>query len=347
MTKKKLIDRFFRWTYRSFANALGGKPKTLPDVSALPDRPVLTLPEDYETQADIYSHRYRGAFVINFMLGFIAVLIALVPLTGLLDEHTLHLLALPLTLAEMSCILMIMLIHWYGRDPGTYNASSGLLRRLGLKHINQGWRQRWGRARLAAEQVRFSNLMLGFPGKKLVTNGFIGAAGTRYDDTTQVLEQLIGQCAVAPVSAQYEAQYRRYLVSLLENQRIYHENNAHRYHHIHHRLHRIASRCFYLTLLLCVSHLVLHHPLLSVSTALLPALAATCHGILASGEFTKLSAQSADMSAALAQLEQRLQTPAHASLPTLEPLVRDFYSLVVQDAMDWHLTLRDKDVQAA
>lgn len=356
-TSRNLADRLFEKAFLTFRNTLGGPVGPVPPVVDLPHAPRLVTPVDYEAVATQFSNRYRGAFILNFSLGFLAVLLALIPLSGVLSEHTLHAIALYLTLAEVACIVVIMLIHWYGRDPGAYNGTAGsrVLRRLGLRHINQGWRQQWGHARMAAEHMRYIGLILGFPGTQLHEEGILERAGAPHRETAATLRALGEQCPTAPADATYIDAYRGHFLSVIREQRAYHDNNAHRYHRIHHRLHQTASRCFYLTLLTCGLHLFLHHPLLSALAALLPALAATCHGLLAAGEFNKLAEQWHTMAHALAKLEHEVANPeantvaaaAGAPLAVLEEQVRAFFGLVVQDAIGWHVTLRDKDVQVA
>lgn len=345
-TPQKPADRLFEKAFLTFRNTLGGAAGPVPPIVPLPHAPQLVTPVDYEAVAMLYSNRYRGAFILNFSLGFLAVLLALIPLSGVLSEHTLHAIALYLTLAEVACIVVIMLIHWYGRDPVAYNGTAGsrVLRRLGLTNINQGWRQQWGHARLAAEHMRYIDLILGFPGIQLHDEGILEQAGEAHRETAATLRALGEQCPTAPANDAYIDTYLVHFLSVIRNQRAYHNNNAHRYHRIHHRLHQTASWSFYLTLLACGMHLFLHHPLLSALAALLPALAATCHGLLAAGEFNKLAEQWHTMAHALAKLEQEVAS-AGTSLAVLEQQVRTFLGLVVQDAIGWHVTLRDKDVQ--
>lgn len=341
------IDRLYAKVFFTFRDRLGGKPAVpSPALAPLPGAPLLVAPRDFDTEAGIYGNRYRGAFLLNFALGFAAVVLALVPLSGLLSEHTLHMLAIPLSILEISCIVAIMLIHWYGRDQLEHEGIMiQSLRAMGLRNLSQGWRRRWGQARLAAEHVRYSDLMLGFPGKPLYTDGILKGAGLDHADTATTLRALAQRCPVATTDPAYVEAYRTHFLSVVRNQRAYHVNNAHRYHHIHHRVHTTATVCFYLTLAACGMHLFLHHPVLSVLAALFPALAATCHGILAAGEFNKLSEQSKDMVTALDALEKQvLATPA-GMLHEHEYQVTSFVQLIMQEAVGWHITLRDKDVQ--
>ncbi|PKB23841.1 hypothetical protein [Janthinobacterium sp. 64] len=345
--KPNSIDRLYAKVFFAFRDRLGGKPVVpSPAMVPLTGAPLLVAPRDFEAEAGIYGNRYRGAFLLNFALGFAAVVLALVPLSGLLSQHMLHVLAIPLSILEISCIVAIMLIHWYGRDQLEHEGRviRGL-RALGLRNLSQGWRRRWGQARLAAEHVRYFDLMLGFPGKVLYADDILKGAGPDHAETATTLRALAERCPVAATNPAYVDAYRAHFLSVVRYQHAYHVNNSHRYHHIHHRVHTTATVCFYLTLAACGLHFFLHHPLLSVLAALFPALAATCHGILAAGEFNKLSEQSKNMVAALGELEKQvLATPA-GMLGELEKQVAAFVQLIMQEAVGWHITLRDKDVQ--
>lgn len=343
-----LPDRIFAWIFLTFRNRMGGPAHAGPNVTPLYVPSLIAPDTDYETESTRYSNRYRAAFLINFSLGFVAVVLALIPLSGLIPEHELHTYAWMLTLAELVCISIILLIHWYGRDSELdASFTSRFLKRIGLRRINQGWRGQWATMRLAAEQVRYADLMLGFPGRKLSANNLLGDAGQESLKIAKHLAELSAKCPDAPQDAIYNTRYRRYFAELIASQRAYHQGNAHRYHRIHHRLHRIADACFYLTLLACLSHFVWHHPILSVLAAGLPALAAACHGILASGEFAKLAEQSEEMSKSLKTLEQQVDPHAEDAGDGLRQQVTTFYDLVIREALGWHVTLRDKDVQVA
>ncbi|CAJ0816191.1 hypothetical protein [Ralstonia flaminis] len=343
-----LPDRIFAWIFRTFRDRMGGRAHAGPDVTPLYTPSLLAPTIDYEAESMRYSNRYRAAFLINFSLGFVAVALALTPLSGLVPEHELHAYGWALTLSEVLCISIILLIHWYGRDSERdASLPSRLLKRIGLRKINQGWRGRWASMRLAAEQVRYADLMLGFPGSKLPVNNLLGDTGQENLEIARHLAELSTKCPDAPENAAYNARYRRYFTQLIASQRHYHKVNAHRYHRIHHRLHRIADACFYLTVIACVSHFWWHHPVLSVLAAGLPALAAACHGILASGEFAKLSEQSEEMSESLKALEQQIDPHAQDAGDRLRQQVTTFYDLVIREALGWHVTLRDKDVQVA
>ncbi|NMV38557.1 hypothetical protein [Ralstonia insidiosa] len=343
-----LPDRIFAWIFLTFRNKMGGKAHAGPSVTPLYVPSLLQPDTDYEAESTRYGNRYRAAFLINFSLGFVAVVLALIPLSGLIPEHELHAYAGLLTLSELVCISIILLIHWYGRDSERdASFASRLLKRIGLRRINQGWRGQWATMRLAAEQVRYADLMLGFPGGKLTANDPLGEAGQENLKIAKHLAELSAKCPDAPKDASYNTRYRRYFAELIASQRAYHKGNAQRYHRIHHRLHRIADTCFYLTLLACLGHFVWHHPFLSVLAAGLPALAAACHGILASGEFAKLAEQSEEMSESLKALERQVDSRAPDAGDGLRQQVTTFYDLVIREALGWHITLSDKDVQVA
>jgi hypothetical protein len=327
----------------------------------LPYPPALALPlalpsmaklrREYEHESQRYAARFRSAFLVNFLLGLLAVAIALVPLSGLLDEHALHALGSVLTLAEMACILSILLLHLAGREQQHGGVLAPLARILPFS-INQSWRKRWVEYRLYAEQLRYGELFIGFPGEviapghdasHLLDMGINNAFRAWYQENGVA-------CQAQRLDQDYVGRYAAYLSNLIEEQRVYHCNTAARCHAIHHRLHAWASGAFWLTLAGCALHLWWHAPVLSVLTALLPAFAATCHGILSAGEYAKLADVSRQMAVALAALERKVaagmaQESLNDRAATLRTVLLQLYELTISEARGWHLAMRDKDIQ--
>lgn len=349
------FDAGCAWIATTFRNQLsrGSKlqagPTSLIPPIALPS--LVTLRSMHEHESQRYAARFRSAFLINFVLGLVAVAIALVPLSGLLDEHTTHALATVLTLAEMVCILSILLLHVAGREEPHHVKFPWLAHLLPFT-ANQSWRKRWVEQRLYAEQLRYGELFIGFPGEviapehdatHLLDMGLDSAFRRWYMDEGHL-------CTPQPLTAQYLKQYRAYMCYQIDDQRAYHANTAERCHRIHHRLHTWATRAFMLTIVGCVLHLVWHAPLLSVLAAFLPAFAATCHGILSAGEYAKLSDVSRQMEAGLSKLRGQIDAIAADAAPgvaanTLNRVLHELYELTISEARGWHLAMRDKDIQ--
>jgi len=305
----------------------------------------------HEGESGRYSARYRSAFVINFVLGLVAVAIALVPLAGVLGEHALHEFGPALTMAEMMCIVAILLFHIAGREQHHPSKLSKLLQKLGFKP-NQAWRRKWVEHRLYGEQLRYGVLFIGFPGEvippehdasHLLDMGLESALRSWFESHGQA-------CLTQPLDQASLKRYQDYLEFVIEEQRVYHGNNAARCNKIHHRLHGWANLAFWLTLAGCALHLFWHAPLLSALAAFFPAMAATCHGIINAGEYAKLADVSNKMQAALALLQKQLAKAGAAGAPAqqaaaLRAVLLQLYELTISEARGWHLALRDKDIQ--
>lgn len=338
-------------------------PTRLDPPVALPS--LVLQQEYYEHESMRYGSRYRSAFLVNFLLGLTAVGIALVPLAGLLDDHALHTWGAALTVAEMACILAILMLHLVGREQphaahghhghqdhaGHHGGGAGRVLRLFGIAPNQAWRKNWVENRLYTEQLRYGELFVGFPGAVIVPGHDASHLLDMGLDSAlrRWFEQEGAACRAQPLDAAYMTRYRAYLAYMIENQRVYHANNGARCHQIHHRLHSLGNLAFWLTLAGCLLHLVWHAPLLSVLAAFLPATAAVCHGIISAGEYAKLADVSDQMQAALAKL-QRTQATADAA-PTLErqaaalhDVLQQLYDLTISEARGWHLAMRDKDI---
>jgi hypothetical protein len=140
----------------------------------------------------------------------------------------------------------------------------------------------------------------------------------------------------------------------MHEQKTYHEGNAAECETITRRLHWMSGLFFAVTLVACVLAIcgMKAQWLLLLFAAGLPALAASVHGILATGEYIKLGESSTATAGAIGRLmgdvEARLAEgpggePAK-SLELLVPEVRAFWNLVTSEATGWQATLRDKNV---
>lgn len=352
--KLSAFDQGCNWLASAFRKQLSrgsitaDGPEEPPPPVVLPS--LVALREYHEAESQRYAARYRSAFVINFLLGLVAVAIALVPLAGLLSEHALHAWGPLLTLAEMACIIAILLLHMAGREQHKAGVLSKVLAQLRFRP-NQAWRRNWVEQRLYAEQLRYGELFVGFPGEVIVpAHDATHLLNMGLD--SKLLEWFLkdgARCAPQPLDQPSLACYQAYMGYEIENQRVYHGNNAARCHQIHHRLHGWANLAFWLTLLGCLLHLVWHAPLLSVLAAFLPALAATCHGIISAGEYAKVAEVSHQMALALAQLQKQFVKAGAAGTPqeqaaALRAVLMQLYELTISEARGWHLAMRDKDI---
>lgn len=349
----KVFDRVCSFVWFRFRDCLGGK-EAESEISrsgvakvARPMPPSLHVPGlaettiDLETKSALYANRYRSGFLVTFVLGFVAVFLAASPL--LLDEETSHHFGWGFTLAEAVCILLILATYLAGRENPHHSAVE-LSEEPGSRW-NQAWRRRWMENRLKAEQFRYAELLLGFPGEPIDLK--LNSA-SRLDErlTREFTRWYVGaRERAARETASDMTSYRSFVLSVIDSQIDYHELNARRCDRIHHRLHTIATACFWTTLAVCVSHFFFHAGILSALAVSLPAAAAALHGILGAGEFATLSKQSEEMVEALEEARSEIEGAAGTDIDTLRENVQQLYRLFVSEASGWHVALRSKDIQ--
>lgn len=307
----------------------------------------------FDALASFYGNRYRGSVVINYTLGALAVLFALVPAAfggghGWLDR-VLHAL-------ELGCIVLIVLIYWRGRSPGPHGV--GQIAVDPRRAVNRRWHERWLEYRGLAERFRYAELLYPLEAEVVTHHGGRDARdghepgwAQRYFEWRFAHAKWPRRDADADEARRYVARLRR----LMHEQKTYHEGNAAECETITRRLHALSGVCFAGTLVACIRAVFwpdTQWPLI-LAAAGLPALAASIHGVLATGEYIKLGESSTAAARAIAGLmadvEARLAAGAGQGEPGpfLEPLVpevRAFWNLVTSEATGWQATLRDKNV---
>jgi hypothetical protein len=164
------------------------------------------------------------------------------------------------------------------------------------------------------------------------------------------------------------------LETLLHEQVAYHQQSAHRYHRLEHRLHFAGIILLTATLIACALHLSaeasehlhwLSPRLLAFLSGFLPALGAAIVGITNQGEFRRIAKRSLSMEQQLSQLLNRVHklqtavdTPASAPAPAHAPfpLHRQFSTdaallasqaarLMVNETLDWRVVLLDRPLE--
>ena len=307
----------------------------------------------FDALAGFYGNRYRGSVVINYLLGALAVLFALAPATFPLDPC--ERLDVPLHILEFICIVLIVGIYWRGRSPGPHGGSQipvdpGRLR-------NRRWHERWLEYRGLAERFRYAELL--YPLEAEVVKSLAERdPQDRHDSrgwAQRYFDWRFGQ-ARWPSRDAMTAEPQRYVARLrqiMHEQKTYHEGNAAECETITRRLHWLSGFCVAGTLVACVLAIGWNAHWLVLFAAGLPALAASIHGILATGEYIKLGESSTATAAAIGRLigdvDARLaegpdRREPVTSLEPLVPEVRAFWNLVTSEATGWQATLRDKNV---
>ena len=308
----------------------------------------------FDALASFYGNRYRGSVVINYLLGALAVLFALVP-AAFLDHHS-RFLDMILHGLELVCIVVIVGVYWRGRSPGPHGG--GQIPVDPGRARNQRWHERWLDYRGLAERFRYAELLSPLEAEVVQSFGerdaHDGHEGRGW--AQRYFEWRFGQ-AQWPSSEPGTGEPQRYVARLrqiMHEQKTYHEGNAAECEAITRRLHWVSGLCFAGTFVACVLAMALKdaHWLVLLAAGL-PALAASAHGILATGEYVKLGESSTatadaigrligDVDARLGEGPRRGETVR--SLVPLVPEVRAFWNLVTSEATGWQATLRENDV---
>ncbi|SDC81279.1 hypothetical protein [Paraburkholderia lycopersici] len=379
----RLVDQICKNVWITFRRCFGGEPAIPDRVAASGARylhvlPAVALPESIDRRikhalarreviSERYAMRYRSGFLINFGLGVVAVAAAAAALPLVLPEEFAHAYGWACTVLEAVCILCILFVYMLGREHAgahrTSDAGRGArahactkrpfrawLARHGLA-LDQAWRRKWVTNRVLTEQLRYAGLLLALPGGPVDVQPLSGAfLDKRFTDPfIDWYRGIAGAVPKTRVSAEGVTHYCAYSLAIIDQQRIYHAINAARCERIHHRLHRIAFRCFLATIAICLAHFFWHSPWLSFFAVMLPTVAAACHGIVSAGEFATLHQQSEEMCEELTVLRDQIAGIGANGEPGAEQLhnaIQAFYRLVTGEAAGWHVALRTKDIHA-
>ncbi|UOR15535.1 hypothetical protein [Qipengyuania aquimaris] len=275
-----------------------------------------------DAQASLFALRFRSSFVVNFALSGLAVLLAL---SGLLfPEYKKILIG-----AELLVILVIIIntrratrvdFHrrWIDRRHLAERLRQlmivSMLGRLGLREVENGTREPgWASwyARASAREL--------------------GLAGARMDEA-------------------YLSRLRQTMLDLIEDQANYHRANKHSMHRANHRLHLIGDAFFGGTILACLAYLIVSFTvgkdaglmgfgmaeIVTLLTALFPALAAALYGIRMQGDFAATS----ERSALIARMLDGLKVALEADPLRYDRLVersRRLSEILLVDVQQWQL----------
>ena len=308
----------------------------------------------FDALASFYGNRYRGSVAINYALSVLAVLFALGP--AAFPDHICGGLEVLLHWLELVCIVLIVAIYWRGRSPRPH--SGGQIPVDPGRVLNRRWHERWLEYRGLAERFRYAELLQPLeaevmesfaerdPHNRHESRGW----AQRYFEWRFRAVQWPARDAGTDEPQPYVARLRQ----VMHEQKTYHEGNAAECEAITRHLHGVSGSCFGGTLVACLLAIFgWTAPWLLLLEAGLPALAASAHGILATGEYIKLGESSRTTADAIGRLigdldarpaEGRGRGETVRSLAPLVPEVRAFWNLVTSEATGWQATLRDKNV---
>jgi len=115
----------------------------------------------FDTLSNYYGNQYRGSFVLIYLLGAIAVFVALTPIgfyfDNIFEEEQAELYQMVCTWLELFLILAILLIHKVGAAPA-HGHGHKFSSFLGIK-LNRRWHERWIEYRILAERFRYMEIL--------------------------------------------------------------------------------------------------------------------------------------------------------------------------------------------
>jgi hypothetical protein len=294
---------------------------------------------DFDARAVHFGHRYRSGFWCIYLLSALAVLFAMLPLSLGWDarDGAHHPFAGLWAIAEIAVIATVSVIYWLG--------------------ARRDWQGEWLRTRTTAELTWYLPLLaplVEFSGKDGDANWYtrVFDPGEHVEAAGEVAELCARNEALARDSlagawddAHFVAEYARWTIAILEEQRHYHHRVAVKQHALLHRVHGLNSWLFGLTALGALTHLLLHTLWLSLITTFFPALGASLHGALAQSEAYRLSVTSERLVRDLQSAVDRIQTAldAQAGEPrsiAVKASVEHALALILEEHQDWQMLVR-------
>jgi hypothetical protein len=341
------VREFIPLTQQDWNRDWGGSPAGRKRQYRLPDAIIMWIEENYlphyawANQLSVfYANHYRSSFVWIYLLGALAVLLALIGKTA--TAHASHTVELFCISAEVVIICVIIWLTWYGR--------------------RRRWHERWIEYRTLAERLRlgwFSGLLGGVwkqanVPSHLATYG--NPAATWMHWHTRAVERAPGLPNVA-VTTEYLAACKELLLeALLAGQEKYHDQNVKRLGSVDDRLHRFGQWLFLTTLAVCVVHLVVElrwgeaaaagNRWLMFGAAFLPALGAAMAAIRSQGEFHRVVRRSRAMNEELEQLRRAVANvptrPNELNSQLLQQAVEQTTRLMYNEVLDWRIVFQDR-----
>ncbi|MBI3797857.1 MAG: DUF4231 domain-containing protein [Deltaproteobacteria bacterium] len=315
------VRDFIAATKEEWQHAWQTSPAFPPAVAAQID----TRFRDHYAWADklsvYYADLYRSSFVANYLMGGLAVLCALLAYADHPHE----------TLWVMTELLLIVLIIINTRVD-----------------THRRWHERWIEYRLLAEQLRQTRFLtpLGRTLPSFRVPAHYAHGDPRNTWVNWHLRAIVR--AAGLVNARIDSLYLEAYCQLLAKSEIhgqvkFHQDNAHRFHTIHHRLHRFSVSLFFLTLVVCALHIWFHSPWLTLFAAVFPAFGAGAYGIRNQGEFQRVADRSESMSNRLKETVARLLSPGLTlSSSVLGQVAEATADIMTAELLDWRIVFRVK-----
>jgi hypothetical protein len=288
-----------------------------------------------DTLADHYADKYRSSFVLCYLFGTLAVMLALLPLLVGSDSKHPFLLEIICSGGEFVAVSSILgLVRWGNRRQ---------------------WHDRWMAYRLMAELVRQLRFLIplggGRPFPRLAPH--LSQYGNPSESWMYWHSRSIDREIGLPnerVTPEYLKVCLGYVSQVVNGQIVFHRAAARRSERIDRRLHWLGLGLFGLTFVPILAHFVRSWPtdpnLRIFFAALLPAIGAGVAAIKNQGEFARISKRSRAMAERLEQMNKDLElsresaTALHSSHVAKYAL--DVAQLMVGEVLDWRVIFVDR-----
>jgi hypothetical protein len=280
-----------------------------------------------------YANLYRSSFVLNYMLGALAVLFALL-------GEVVHLEKPVWTSIELLLIVTIVGITvwgWYRR-----------------------WHEKWIDYRTLAERLRMAQYLalFGGGGQQVSLPEHLASYGNPAATWMHWHYRAVERAAGMP-NARFDAAYLElcqnlWCKSLVQKQKLYHSDNERRFHNLDHRLHFLGTILFLATFVVCAIHFFSDHGaphtwtfgLLTLLAAALPAFGAAFAAIRSQGEFQRVSRRSGAMHERLTELSLDMATVSTAggklNSVHLRKDAEQVTNLLINEMLDWRIVFQDR-----
>ncbi len=280
--------------------------------------------------ADGLSAYYAGALRSSSMASsLLSAFAVMVPMVGwLCYSHHVELQRIP-ALTEFALIAVILAITYHGR--------------------RRRWHERWLNYRQLAELLRqycyLSPLGCPLATPPLPAHFRSGPDRSWVDGMFRTIARDLG-LAPATVNHGYVSSIGQLIATILAGQIEYHEGNRKTLTKLSHRLHHVGTALFVVTLLACVTHVLIdvESPWLLLLATVPPAFGAAFYGIANHGEFSR----SADRSLAMARELESLQSTdlrnalasPDESFAALREVAQRIAEVMIAETMDWSVVFR-------
>lgn len=311
---------------------------------ALTDPGVYTHFEWATSLSVFYAELRRSAILGLYILAWLAVLCAVIPLAISEEEKSFR---TSFVVAELVCILLIASVVWMG--------------------LHYRWHERWLAYRMLAEQLRVLDylavLARTLPAFRPPVH--LVSPDSNLNWVNWHFRSIVREIGLKPgkVTPDYVRSARDGLSAVITGQSQFHAATAHRCHILQHRLHLAGITLFVLTALACTTHLCIEYQernealaegghrfekasiWLTIGAAILPAAGAALAGIVGQSEFERVGGRSHAMSSGLDSIERRLRSPANDNFASLSEIAEDAAHIMTAEVQDWHVLFKGRPIE--